>query len=71
MQERLLNGAPAGSQPSCLDNGWINGETFLHWLQLFVEQFRPTPASKVLLALDNHEPHKYIKVLDHATEKNV
>jgi hypothetical protein len=67
MQERLLDGC----QVSCTDNGWINGETFLQWLQFFVEQVRPTPASKVLLVLDNHESHKYIKVLDYATGNNV
>jgi hypothetical protein len=71
MQERLPDGAPTGCQASCTDNGWINGETLLQWLQFFVEQVRPTPVSKVWLILDNHESQKYVKVFDYATENSV
>jgi hypothetical protein len=35
----------------------VNGETFLQWLQFFVEQVHPTATKKVLLVLDNHKCH--------------
>jgi hypothetical protein len=58
MQERLLDDAPPGTQASCTDNDWINGEAFLEWLQFFVTHVRPGPDRKALLLLDNHESHK-------------
>jgi hypothetical protein len=39
MQELLL-GADSTGYHACTDHGWINGETFLQWLQLFAEQGR-------------------------------
>lgn len=71
MQEWLLDGAHTGCQASCTDNGWIKGETFLQWPQFVVEQVRPTATRKVLLVLDNHKSHVYIKALDFAMENNV
>jgi len=71
MREWLLDGAPTGCQASCTDNGWIKGVTFLQWLQFVVEQVRLTATREVLLVLDNHESHIYIKALDFAVGNNV
>ncbi|KAJ8936748.1 hypothetical protein NQ318_016119 [Aromia moschata] len=53
MQERLLDGAPPGTQTTCIP--WTNGETFLLWLKMFVEYVRPSETKPVVLLLDNHE----------------
>lgn len=71
MQERLMDGAPPGSQGSCTDNGWVNGPTFLLWLKHFVEIVRPTEERKCLLLLDNHESHKFYPALEFASRNNV
>lgn len=71
MQDRLLDGAPPGSRASVTDNGWINGPTFLLWLQFFVETVRPKDNRKILLLLDNHEAHKYFPALQFASANNV
>jgi len=70
MQEWLLDGAPTGCQVSCIDNGWIKGVIFLQWVQFVFEQVRPT-ATRVLLVLDNHKSHMYIKALAFAMGNNV
>ncbi|XP_011859972.1 PREDICTED: uncharacterized protein LOC105557363 [Vollenhovia emeryi] len=71
MQERLLDDAPPGSQATVSDNGWINGEVFLVWLQYFVEVVRPNENRKVLLLLDNHESHKYYPALEFASKNHI
>lgn len=71
MQERLLDNAPPGSQATVTDNGWINGEAFLNWLQYFVEKVRPSENRKVLLLLDNHESHKFYPALEFASKNHI
>jgi hypothetical protein len=71
MQGRLLDDAPPGKQVSCTNNGWINGEVFLEWLQFFVTHVCPGPDRKVLLLLDNLESHKYFPALEFASRNNV
>lgn len=71
MKDSLLDNAPPGTQATCTDNGWINADVFLIWLQFFVETVRPSADKKVLLLLDNHEAHKFVKGLDYASENNV
>ena len=71
MQDWLLDGAPPGSRASVSDNGWINGQVSLLWLQYFVEMVRPTENRKVLLLLDNHESHKYYPALEFAWKNHV
>lgn len=71
MQERLLDGAPPGSQATVSDNGWVNGEAFLNWLQFFADTVRPNENRKILLLLDNHESHKYYPALEFASKNNI
>ena len=71
MQDRLLDGAPPSSRASVSDNGRINGQVFLLWLQYFVEMVRPNENRKVLLLLDNHESHKYYPALEFARKNHV
>ncbi|KAJ8962885.1 hypothetical protein NQ318_001294 [Aromia moschata] len=71
MQERLLDGAPPGTQATGTPNGWTNGETFLLWLKMFVEYVRPSETKRVVLLLDNHESHKYYPALEFASQNHV
>lgn len=71
MKDSLLDGAPPGTQGSCTDNGWINGETFLLWLKFFQNEVRASPEHKVILLLDNHESHKYYPALEYASANNI
>jgi hypothetical protein len=71
MIKRRVDGAPTECQASRTENRCISGETFLQWLQFFVEQVRPTATRKVLLFLANRAYNKYIETLDYATENNV
>lgn len=68
---RYLNGCPPGTLGLVTDSGWISTDTFLEWLQFFVQSVRPSPDNKCLLILDNHSSHRAIKVLDYAYENNV
>ncbi|CAK1554377.1 unnamed protein product [Leptosia nina] len=71
MNFRLLDGSPPGTVATCTDNGWISGPTFLEWLRHFVAVTRPTKEKKVILVMDNHVSHKYLPVLEYASENNV
>lgn len=71
MQERLLDGAPPGTQAACTANGWTNGETFFQWLKIFIEHVRPSTNKRVVLILDNHESHKFFPALDYASQHHV
>ncbi|XP_069361550.1 jerky protein homolog-like isoform X1 [Maniola hyperantus] len=68
---RLLDDAPFESKASCTDNGWINGQTFLEWLQHFVDLNGPTERRKIILVLDYHESHKFLPALEFATKNHV
>ncbi|KAJ8934808.1 hypothetical protein NQ318_010222 [Aromia moschata] len=70
MQERLLDGAPPGTQATCTPNGGTNGETFLLWLKMFVEYVRLSETKRVVLLLDNHESHKYYPALVEFASQN-
>ncbi|CAG4939191.1 unnamed protein product [Colias eurytheme] len=52
MQERLLDNAPPGSQATVTDNGWINGEAFMNWLQYFVEKVTFSVTNKRLQTIN-------------------
>lgn len=71
MQERLLDGAPPGTQATCTSNGWTHGESFLLWLKFFIQYVRPSENKHVVLLLDNHESHKYYPALEYASEHHV
>lgn len=68
---RYLNGTPPGTICLVSDNGWINIETFLEWMQFFISSVRPTAEHKCLLIMDNHSAHRSIQVLDLASANNI
>lgn len=41
MQERLLDGAPLGSQATVTDNDWIHEKVFLNSQTVFAENIPP------------------------------
>jgi transposase len=71
MNERLMIGAPDDAVAAAQSNGWIRGETFLIWLQHFVQHVQPTPQKPVLLILDGHSSHKELAVMNYAIDNNI
>lgn len=71
MNERLLDGAPNGSQAWCSESGWITNITFNNWLQIFIDKTRPTADRPVLLILDNHTTHQNLEALNLARKNHV
>ncbi|KAJ8945281.1 hypothetical protein NQ318_016051 [Aromia moschata] len=70
MKERLMDGAPSGSQGSCTDNGWVNGPTFLPWLKHFVETVRLTK-EKSVCCFSTTMKNKFFPALEYASQNNV
>jgi hypothetical protein len=63
---RLMNGAPPESIGVACESGWMNAETFLHWLQHIQQHVHSSAARPVLLILDGHRSHKDLKVIEYA-----
>lgn len=57
MKIELTEGAPAGSIFECQENGWINSELFVVWLEHFISCAKPSTERKILLVLDGHVSH--------------
>lgn len=57
MMAELSTGAPPGCLVEISDNGCINSDLFVKWLQHFITAVKPTKENKVLLVLDGHTTH--------------
>lgn len=53
----LENDGPTGEICKCWDNGWINEELFLEWLQHFTPYAKPSAEEPIRLVLDNYVSH--------------
>ncbi|KAF2886242.1 hypothetical protein ILUMI_19931 [Ignelater luminosus] len=53
----MLTGAPSGNLRLAYRSDWMTEENFLISMQHFIKYAKPTPESKVLLLMDNHESH--------------
>ena len=71
MSELLLKGTPHGTIGATSENGWIESELFVKWLQHFVHHVQPSVDRKVLLVLDGHASHKSLAAIDYARENSV
>lgn len=60
--DKMRAGAVGGTLFEVSNNGWINKEIFLVWLQHFVDSI--PPVRPVLLILDGHSSHVTIEAIE-------
>lgn len=70
-KQELIDGAPLGTLGLYQENGWMNSELFLRWLQHFKKFANPTISEKVLLIVDGHSSHKGYEVLTFAKNNGI
>lgn len=73
---RFMDGLPrADWGVMCTGSGWINGESFLAWLQSFVryldKEVRRDPLEDHLLIMDQHAAHCSFQVLSYAEDHHI
>ncbi|XP_074038536.1 uncharacterized protein [Leptinotarsa decemlineata] len=67
MKQELLDRAPPGTTAECNVRSWMTTETFMTWLQRFVNFSGASLATPVLLLLDGHVTYtQNIEVIEHA-----
>ena len=71
MPATLLTGSPPGTVSYTSENGWINSELFVMWLQHFVKHARPSKDEPVILILDGHGSHKTLAATDFARDHGI
>src|SRR5215469_16473188 len=71
MTDLLLRGSPPGSIGGCSDNGWINSDLFVKWLQHFIASVKASVTNRVLLILDGHSSHKSLAAIELARSTGV
>ena len=71
MSQLLLKGTPHGTIGGVSENGWIESDLFVKWLEHFVHHVQPSVDRKVLLVLDGHASHKSLAAIDYAWENAV
>jgi hypothetical protein len=71
MSDLLMKDAPPLAIGAISDNGWINQDLFVRWLQHFIDHVHPTVDRKVLLLLDGHNSHKSLAVIELARDNGV
>ena len=60
--EPYQEGAPTGSIFKTSENGWINSELYLEWLQFYINQI--PPARPVLIIQEGHTSHVSINLIE-------
>ncbi|XP_050549651.1 uncharacterized protein LOC118268371 [Spodoptera frugiperda] len=63
-QEHFIRDGPPGSAGAANPSGWMQDETFMHFLEHFKKHTNVSLSHKVLLLLDNHYSHVHINALD-------
>lgn len=71
MRAELLENAPPGSVGYGSDNGWVNTELFLAFLQHFAKHVKPTAETPVLLLVDNHSSHITLLAINFCRDNNI
>ncbi|XP_065662703.1 uncharacterized protein LOC136085333 [Hydra vulgaris] len=68
----LTDNAPVGTIQGCSENGWVNTDLFLEYIQNFVKHVRCTLINKVLLIFDGHSSStKSLKLIDYACDNGL
>lgn len=70
-KDRMLFGGPPGCIGSANITGWSNKETFLKFLDHFLNSVKCCKEERMLLVLDNHETHLSIEALERASAAGV
>ena len=68
---RLEKGAPPGSVFTVSDNGWATKDTFVKWLEHFVEQTGASQDKPQLLVMDNHSSHVSLAAIETAIKNGI
>ncbi|XP_037870942.1 uncharacterized protein LOC119629361 [Bombyx mori] len=63
-QDHFVRDGPIGSAGSANPSGWMQDESFMHFLDHFRKHTNASPSRKILLVLDNHASHIHINALD-------
>jgi hypothetical protein len=71
MKPELKKNGPPGALYRCSENGWINGQLFLEWLQHFCDVVKPSKEDPVLLIMDNHASHCTLAAYNFCKEKGI
>ncbi|XP_031350642.1 uncharacterized protein LOC116176287 [Photinus pyralis] len=71
MSASLETGGPVGAIYHCSDNGWINQDLFLTWLEHFKKHAKPSLDDPVLLVCDNHGSHISIAMHDFCKKNHI
>lgn len=71
MRPDLTDKAPPGTAGHCSDNGWVNAELFLEFLQHFTKHVNPSAEKPVLLLVDNHKSHISLNAINHCRDNHI
>ena len=72
MADSLKEDAPNGTVFACTNNGWIDSDAFLQWLNHFIKSVKASPDNKHLLLLDGHSSHtKNLKAIKLARDNGI
>ena len=68
----LTDHAPPGTIQGCSENGWVNTEFFLEFVQHFVKHVSCSQKNPVLMIFDGHKSHtKSLELIDYARENGL
>ena len=71
IRPELQDAAPPGSLIAHQENGWMDSNLFVKYLEHFVRHVRPSTSSKVLLILDGHHTHKTVAAVDFCKQHGI
>lgn len=71
MNAQLKRNGPPGALYCCTDNGWINENVFVQWLDHFKKFVKSTKEDPVLLLLDNHSTHCTLEAYTFCKENGI
>ena len=65
--QSLMHGTPPGSTGIATPSGWMDSDTFLHWL----EHAKPSKELPHILIVDGHHSHKTLQAIEYARDHGV
>lgn len=70
-QDRMIYGAPVGTDGSTHSSGWMTADNFVKFLKHFQKFTKCTPTSPCLIVMDNHDSHVSIESLTFAKNSGI
>ena len=71
MTNTLLTGSPPGTVGYNSENGWINNEVFVQWLEHFTKYAKRSKDAPIILILDGHGTHKTLSAIEFARDHGI